>query len=518
MDYNFDLQFQDKGYGIAYFAQTIEYNGHPVEFIIKDLKPEEHARANTIVCRAWTWIGPNMEQIKDYLSRELAKEFDEKRRKKVRNMPPDDAVMIRSQLERTTVSRVTFFPGQSSFTLDFMGQFNGYQYRMYVTVNDDFTFKRGSILTMGGFKPPKDEAVPDLSQAAILYDYHLRHGNKKNLYKHYAALSAKEIDLFIDQLISDRENDMDERIDLVLYLVLYSHACGERLPGKLYRYLIDREVFYYGELYLRADESVAGELIEILNEVDDAEAYRLAVNHILCALAMIPCKRVNDFLIQSSRAPLPVWAEKLHILPMEYVMAGGWETAEDGVPRMLYDNHITAFVSCEKDEASSSSPLISLSEACGFCGQPLTLVFDDRYKLAGCLHCSCYQTVFTKIEAGGIRWHPANTVGDFFGKYPDYMKNDEDITAAIERGLRLSDEERQAKWTAHQFTEINRTQIGGMPTEVNDVKYPKCPDCGKRMHFAAQLDMADVQNCGEGLYYFFACEDCGVVGTNYDQS
>lgn len=148
-----NLEFIDKGYGIKHFSQTVPLGDGTIEFIVKSLTEGEGAQANAIVARAWAWASENMEQIKDYLSTELAKEFEEMRQKKDKNVPSDDAAAIRVQLSHTPVSRITFFPSQAVFTLDFMGKFNGYLYRMYVTVNDDLTFERGSLLTMGGFKP-----------------------------------------------------------------------------------------------------------------------------------------------------------------------------------------------------------------------------------------------------------------------------------------------------------------------------------------------------------------------------
>jgi hypothetical protein len=83
--------------------------------------------------------------------------------------------------------------------------------------------------------------------------------------------------------------------------------------------------------------------------------------------------------------------------------------------------------------------------------------------------------------------------------------------------LRPSGEVRRATYTANEFAYITRTQLGGMPTAINDMDYPTCPDCGKTMRFAAQFDMADIDD-GEGLFYFFVCNDCGVCGANYGQS
>ena len=123
-----------------------------------------------------------------------------------------------------------------------------------------------------------------------------------------------------------------------------------------------------------------------------------------------------------------------------------------------------------------------------------------------------------QTDGGGTHWHPKNTPDSFFQKHPQYMKNDEEITARFDYGIHPTKEKRQPIWTAHQFVEISHTQLGGMPTTINDMDYPKCPDCGRTMKFVAQFDMEDIEDYGEGLYYFFACEDCKVTATNYGQS
>jgi hypothetical protein len=289
------------------------------------------------------------------------------------------------------------------------------------------------------------------------------------------------------------------------------------LPDKLYRYLIDSGIFFHGEIYLRAHEKFAEELIAMLDRANGARDALVSVGHVLYALAMIPCRRTNDFLMASSRVPLPVWAGKLRAPPQDYARDGGWETTADG-PRRLYSEEVTAFTRCEKSKTSPLVPLTPLTEVCRFCGQPLTLVFDGERKLATCMHCACYQTVFVKSGKSGVLWHKANAPGEFFRQNPEYMACDEDITALFAYGLRPSAEKRTAIWAANWCAEISYTQIGGLPTAINDIDYPQCPDCGKTMRFAAQLSMDDIEEYGEGLYYFFVCEDCGTAAANYDQT
>lgn len=510
-----NLQFEDKGYGITHFVQHIEME-YLIEIEAKGFNENDGEHVNAIVAPAWEWFCRNDKKIRSQLVRELIKNFNKKRMDGDKHIPYETYDTILGKLLQP--HRMTFY-NTSAFEIFYWIEFNGTKYNSYITFQTDgFAFKNAGILTMGGFKAPKQEEKPNLKTAAALYAYHLDTGNTSGLYKHYVALPAKEIDAYIDLFIAD-EADIDDRIDCLLYLALFSTKCGPNLPDKLYTYLIENEVFYYGEIYLRADQKFADELIAALQTVDDEEAYRLAVNHILCALAAIPCRRTNDFLVESSEQPLPVWARKLHILPRDYAHVGGWETAADGNYIRLTNERVIPFKRCDKEKSSPQSPVTSLKEVCGFCHQPLTLVFDGECPLATCLHCSCYQNIYTQINKNGLCWHPKNALGSFFQENPEYMKNDdEEITVRFEYGLCPSNEKRQPLWTAHQFVEISLTQLGGMPTAINDINYPKCPDCNQTMKFVAQFDMADVEEYGEGIYYFFACSHCGVTATNYGQS
>jgi len=508
-----DLRFEDKGYGITHFIQKIE-GDEPLEIIAEGFKKDETQRANEMVVPVWEWICRNSEEIKDYLAQGLAESLEKMRREKKKHVPDDDRDAIREKLSEP--NRIAFYKS-GSFEMFYWILFGDTRYRAYVTINTgSLAFEGAGILTMGGFKPPVQTKAPDLKAAAALYAHHLDRRDETGLYKHYAALSAKEISAYVDLFCADAAEIDNERLDCLLYLALFSHACGEKLPDKLYRLLLDNEIFYYGEIYLRADEKFADELIAALGTVNDEEKFRLSVSHILCALSAIPCKRVNDFFIESSKEPLPIWARKLHILPKEYAQICGWEAVENGEPGCLIDKEVTAFERCERERTSPQFPLSHLDEDCGFCGQPLALIFNGKRKLATCLHCSCYQTIYMKSDNNKVHWHKANTLGKFFTKHPEYMKNEDDLLEQFEYGARPSKEKRHAFWTANQFAAVTRTQIGGMPTAVNDIDYPKCPDCGKIMRFTAQFDMGDFDY--EGIYYFFTCDGCGVTAANYDQS
>lgn len=336
------------------------------------------------------------------------------------------------------------------------------------------------------------------------------------LYKMYINLSNDEINEMISIVLEDNDTKPKEKINIFLYLALFSYNCGDKLPKKVFDYLIENDIFYYGEIYFRADESTAQKLIYIL-ENHGHSSVSLA-NHLLCAISAIPCEVTKDFLIKSSKKPLPLWAEQLHILPIDYSKVSGWQIDQRGQLENLYFDEIIPFERCDKSQSSALSPIKPLKEVCSYCHQPLTLVFNSSKKLSTCLYCSCYQTIYVKQDGENVFWHNKNKLSDFFIKHPQYMNNDEEISQSFVYGIKKSNEIRKATYTANQFAEISRTQIGGMPTAINDSIYPTCPDCSNTMKFAAQLDMEDIEKYGEGIYYFFTCENCNTHACNYDQT
>ena len=505
---------------ITRFIQHFDFET-PLQVTAYDFKESDVERVNELASKILTWVYSSEEEIKSHVARELIKAFKKMRAQGEKYVPSESYEII---LAKLTHARQITIDKSGAFEVLFLAMLNDQEYEVYISVGKKFSLAKATvdILVTGGFKPSQQELeASNLEQGAVLYAFHLENENVPNLYKHYIALSAKEILAYIDAFLAydlEDEEDIDKRIDCLLYLALFSYECGEKLPDHLYHFLIENGVFYYGELYLRADEKFAEYLIAIIGTVDDEEEYLFEVNYLIEALVAIPCRRTNDFLLESSKEPLPIWARKLYILPKDYSHIGGWETSDDGVLRILFDEEITVFERCAKKEASTLAPVADLPAVCGFCGQPLTLVFNGERKIATCLYCSCYQTIYTKTSGGEVQWHEKNAPSDFFLKNPKYMENDESIVAGFEYALRPTLEKRRATYTAHEYVEISRTQIGGMPTAINDIKYPKCPDCGQTMKFVAQFDTADIEDYGEGITYFFACDECSVTAANYGQS
>ena len=56
--------------------------------------------------------------------------------------------------------------------------------------------------------------------------------------------------------------------------------------------------------------------------------------------------------------------------------------------------------------------------------------------------------------------------------------------------------------------------LGGYPQWVQDAEYLRCPKCGKTMKYLAQIPFGALID-GEGTIYMQICDECEVVGANF---
>lgn len=359
-----------------------------------------------------------------------------------------------------------------------------------------------------------------MSDVRKLYEKHIaEEEDYKTLYKKYVKLSSSEIDEIIDIAIQDKETEMDEKTNVFLYLALFSYGCGAKLPQKLYDYLLQNDTFYYGEMFLRAEEDTAVKIVEKINNMPADGT--LSINHALMALSFIRCETSKHFLRESSIEPLPEWAKELYISPVLYARTAGWNIEGSNDEKLFTDKAVALKVIAKK-AGDKNHPIYYLDETCPFCGSKLAVMLETDIKFATCLNCSCYQTIFTRYSSGNV-WLDSNKKSDILSTIlKDYKTVAKDTNESIEnlseKTFAPLEEERRATYTAHQFAVISCTQQGGMPTPINDMDYPICPRCGKVMKFVGQVDMGDLEEYGEGLYYFFTCERCKINGCNYGQS
>jgi hypothetical protein len=329
-----------------------------------------------------------------------------------------------------------------------------------------------------------------------------------NDYLYYKNLSENECKQLVGKLFIEIQ-DNDEIENILLHLSLFSS--GECLKD-LYPKLIEKQLFYPPEIYKHADSNIADKLIQFI------ESGKYNNNHLLICLAWIGTKNVIDFFVYSSNKK-PKWTKNLYVLPIDYADQAGWVIDKNGEKRMLINRNIKVLKNTTglNEKPFGLSTFIQLEEKCPFCNGNLTKVFSTQLKnktveFATCMLCNCYNPVFMNINKDGkSSWHEKNIRWE-------HLDDSMEMEPIKENTLRITDENRNPEYTISQFIEISKSQIGGFPTWIQDAEYLNCPNCGYKMDFIGQIDMEDVKEYGEGIYYFQYCKSCDITGTNYQQT
>lgn len=327
-------------------------------------------------------------------------------------------------------------------------------------------------------------------------------------YNYFQNLSLTESQAVVEKLFNEII-DEDEIEETLLYLSIFTN--GECLK-EFYPTLIEKKIFYYPEIYRHADSSIANRLIEVLEQNNDNN------NHILICLAWIGTQNVIDFFIKSSKSK-PKWAKELYVLPKQYADQAGWIIDENETKRELISQEVKVLKnkSSTENETSENETFSEHEKECSFCKSKLTTVFSTQIdgkliEFTSCLLCSCYEPFYMRIDTyGKSSLYENNKKWEYFD---DSMKMD----VITPNTLVITNEKRKPEHTISQFIMISKSQIGGYPSWVQDSEYLDCPECKRTMDFIGQIDFEDVEEYGEGIYYFQHCKKCNITGTNYQQT
>lgn len=352
----------------------------------------------------------------------------------------------------------------------------------------------------------------------------LSFGNRENLVvesrKATEAYRALD-DLEVKELVKDSLAGF-ERSDNYLTCL----ACLR--PGSLNPFhiaLIEAEIFSSGFVYSGADQDVATKMVARL----ESEEKSLTINHLLLCLAWTGNEVVWE-AFANWRQESPSWANVLYIPPHAYAKEAGWELTEGGQRRDLFSQTAIPLVTPNNLESRSGVEVgISVTESCPWCERSLTSILKidgsdpnisflnlehRHWEVSTCDVCTCYGLVFANADSSKAHWHSKN-------QRPSYLPDDvEDFGAFPERPLVLSDQKRHfmesASWTG--IPNGHFSQIGGLPTWVQDAEYPACPDCSRTMMFVGQISNEDYDRMMEGIFYAFVCNECCTTATHYQQS
>jgi hypothetical protein len=325
-------------------------------------------------------------------------------------------------------------------------------------------------------------------------------------YPDFIRMTDAESKSFADKSMEEI-TDAELLSDTLLHLAVFTN--GNCLKTH-YEKLVEKKLFYPGEIYRHADENIAAKMISLL----ETNYATVNVNHLLICLAWIGAPNVVDFFIASNKQK-PAWAKSLHVLPMDYVEEAGWTIDAKNQKKNLFSEK-TIPLTAKNQELNSESGIrtfIPSGEKCKWCENTLTTVFEiHAMEFTACLSCSCYGPFYMKLnESGKSSWHPKNDK-------PEYLPENREMEMIPENTLRVSSEKRLPGFTISQFTAISKSQIGGYPTWVDDANYLNCVDCNQKMQYIGQADRGEFEKYGEGTYYFHHCAECKTTGTNYQQT
>ncbi|MDR9855055.1 DUF1963 domain-containing protein [Paenibacillus sp. VCA1] len=343
----------------------------------------------------------------------------------------------------------------------------------------------------------------------------------------YVSLSPEDAEKMLEHALGLlKAGDEETCRDILASLVCYRNEnIGKCLPVLMEHGIYDPEI-----LYKDAGPVVRDRLIE---RVESDDEHR---NEILLVLGWIGDEQVAG-KFRSWRMNRPVWAERLYVPPESYSLYAGWELDADGKRRNLVYGRSYAIrqtgESAAPDSVKTSGEFLKLSGAdCPWCGGKLTTLmnvrtthpslahlkrFWDRLQVDTCMNCGCFGVVYMDCDSNGkTAWSTYNRKPRYLGDIAPEEMNDE--YPRWGSNLALSCEPRSAYYSSIWGLSQAGSQLGGHPSWIQDAEYPSCPCCGRSMLFIGQLDLAELEEYGEGIYYMFVCPQHKLTATTYQQS
>lgn len=343
---------------------------------------------------------------------------------------------------------------------------------------------------------------------------------KGNLEEIYSKLTEFDEARLIDMSIKEAEKG---NLEYIKYICLELAAFRSSNLFKLHKFMLLNKLYYPGIIFKDANSEIIKELIK---RVDDDTENR---NHILLALAWSANKDVIT-TFSSWFNELPAWSNRFHIPPYDYSKEAGWELSPLKKVRKLYFDRCYPLLPAKNSSSHACLRSCTYSEnKCKWCGRNLTNLLEldlsdksfdfigftgKKFKISTCEVCACYsEALFMDFDSNG------NTAWSAFNAKPDYLPDDSNEWGRLpENCFTLSLKTRPAFYASNEFLPTSFSQIGGMPTWIQNFAYPKCPSCQKTMTFVAQISNEEIEQYSEGTYYMYVCCECNISATNYQQT
>ena len=343
---------------------------------------------------------------------------------------------------------------------------------------------------------------------------------KEPIEKVYSRLSEYEVSELVTYIIEIASHG---NLDLIETIGLELTAFKDSGLPDLQEYLVDNHIYYPGMLFKGANDAIA---LKLMSRVSDKQENK---NHILSALAWIDSPVVHNQFIEWKNHP-PKWSAELYVPVHDYAKEAGWTITKNNEKKNLYLNVCYPLIR-EKllDDVVELHTCNQADAHCEWCNNKLTKFYEfdltqpefkfipfngNRLTLATCHVCACFTDgVFMDVTIDGrFAWSKFNVM-------PEYLPDDTDSWDVLpENQFVMSNKPRTAGYAANEFLPVTFSQIGGMPTWIQDTAYPVCPKCSETMTLIAQLSNEDLDEYGEGIYYSYLCSSCNITATNYQQT
>lgn len=251
---------------------------------------------------------------------------------------------------------------------------------------------------------------------------------------------------------------------------------------------------------------------------------------------------IGDGVVQrwfhTQRAEMPAWSSFFYRSPTEYASEGGWELTAGGKRRAL--TFTPAYQLVEVNQESTGGmlggarratvardniePLTVMTpheERCRWCDRRLTTLLEldlehvalrelglngRRLRIVMCEECSLWNHLYIDVDlAGGARWS-------------DYNSGETEVEVIRGTEMNFSPPVRQLVLGPRcaSITEVaargdgwDVSQLGGMPSWVQDAEYTLCPRCHRPMTFVGQVTPEAITDRAiDGVLYGLLCPRC----------
>lgn len=349
---------------------------------------------------------------------------------------------------------------------------------------------------------------PKCEQRTIYFDGICYECRQKEKLEFYENLSEDEI--------KKRQKDILARIDELykydeiysdLTYIFYLHGiCDEQIIEEVTK----NSGYYPPEIYKKASIKIRDELIKRLSSEENI----VKLNHILSALAWQGDEVVRELFFKLYNAPKP-WKAKLHVDMDGYAQVAGWSFDGSGKRRSLVFDRCFTCQPCQSADASVKFKAAN-DEKCKFCNgemleftikkeslKRLGLELKNDAVLKFCPTCVGFVQYFCQNDGKSVQ---IETVGE--GESEDYVR--EAVAVLDGQNFELTSEV-----CAHYSYMIDsEILLGGYAQWLQDIEHLACPKCGKTMKYLAQIPFGALID-GEGTIYMQICDECEVVGANF---